>query len=225
MTFADSVLSFYNKLISPVLPGDIEALLPFRDPAVWEYMNQFYHRFYNDEHPRILLFGINPGRLGAGKTGIGFTDPIRLSEVCGINHTIEMKPEPSSVFMYEMIRQFGGPEKFFYHFHFTSVSPIGFIRKGINYNYYDDPELLKGVEPLILDSIEKQIKSSVNTETAFSIGKGKNSKYLTALNKEHNWFSQLKTLPHPRWVVQYQHKEMQKYIDLYLQELYAVIPD
>ncbi len=225
MTFADSVLSFYNKLISPVLPGDIEALLPFRDPAVWEYMNQFYRRFYNDEHPRILLFGINPGRLGAGKTGIGFTDPIRLSEVCGINHNIEMKPEPSSVFMYEMIRQFGGPEKFFYHFHFTSVSPIGFIRKGINYNYYDDPELLQAVDPLIRDSIEEQIKFAVNTDIAFSIGKGRNIKYLTGLNNENNWFSQLKTLPHPRWVVQYQHKDMQKYIDLYLQELNSVISE
>ncbi len=225
MSFADSVLSFYSDLVPPELPKEIEALLPFRDPDVWNYMQKFYYRFYNDDYPRILLFGINPGRLGAGKTGIGFTDPIRLFEACGIAHNLEMKSEPSSVFMYEMIRQFGGPERFFRYFHFTSVSPIGFIRKGINYNYYDSQELLKASHSMIRDSITKQAKELANSDIAFSIGKGKNVKNLAALNKEHRWFKTLNTLPHPRWVVQYQHKNIQNYIDLYLQELKSVIPE
>lgn len=224
MSFAKEILDFYHHLEPPSLPDGVEALLPFRDPEVRGYMEQFYLRFYNDDHPRILLFGINPGRLGAGKTGVGFTDPIRLREECGIEHNLEMKPEPSSVFMYEMIRQFGGPEKFFRYFHFTSVSPIGFIRNGINFNYYDAPDLLVAMDSLIRDSIAQQVHHPVNKGTAFSIGKGKNIKYLTGLNKQHQWFDSLKTLPHPRWVVQYQHKNMQNHIDHYLKELNDLIP-
>ena len=49
---------------------------------------------------RHLLLGINPGRFGGGVTGIPFTDPIRLQNVCGIENNFEKKQELSSVFIY-----------------------------------------------------------------------------------------------------------------------------
>lgn len=39
------------------------------------------------------ILGINPGRFGAGTTGIAFIDPIRLENECGINNSFPKKVE------------------------------------------------------------------------------------------------------------------------------------
>ena len=57
---------------------------PYTNGAAWEVVEKFYLKYYNDDRPRAFIFGINPGRHGAGVTGIPFTDPIRLAEKCGI---------------------------------------------------------------------------------------------------------------------------------------------
>ena len=44
----------------------------------------FFYKFYSDSNPRRMIFGINPGRFGAGTTGINFTAPKQLQEFCGI---------------------------------------------------------------------------------------------------------------------------------------------
>ncbi len=219
MTFSQQILKYYQSLKVPPLPDGIVPLLPFRNVEVQDLMNQFYQRYYNDSHPRILLFGINPGRLGAGKTGIGFTDPVRLKEDCGIDHHLELKPEPSSGFMYEMIALFGGTERFFKHFHFTSVCPFGFVRKGINFNYYDTPDLYTALQEFIIHSIQEQISHPVNRKVAFCVGKGKNYAIFQDLNRQHQWFEHLEVLPHPRWVLQYQRKNMQLHLADYLTRL------
>jgi len=96
--FSDQVLKYYKDL-SPKwkLPQGIELIYPFSNEGVWDMMSQFYNRFYGDEEERCSLFGINPGRLGAGMTGVPFTDPIRLEEVCGIPNDIHKRQELSSV--------------------------------------------------------------------------------------------------------------------------------
>ncbi len=38
---------------------------------------------------RYLILGINPGRFGGGITGIPFTDPIRLQNICGIENDFQ----------------------------------------------------------------------------------------------------------------------------------------
>ncbi len=95
-----------------------------------------------------MILGINPGRFGGGVTGIPFTDPKRVIEKCGLAYSGEMKHEPSSVFVYEMIDAFGGAIKFYEQFYIHSVCPLGFTNinnkgKAINYNYYDSKELTK----------------------------------------------------------------------------------
>ena len=106
---------------------------------------------------RISIFGINPGRFGAGLTGISFTDPIRLELVCGIKNDLKKKPEPSSRFVYKVIEAYGGVEKFYNDFYVTAVSPLGFTEDGNNLNYYDYKSLVAAAEPFIIDSIKKQI--------------------------------------------------------------------
>lgn len=219
MTFAQQMLGFFESLQPPELPEGVLPMLPFRDPQVLQVMDLFYHQFYNDELERTLLFGINPGRLGAGKTGIGFTDPVRLREQCGIDHHLHLKAEPSSVFMYEMIDKYGGVEDFYSRFHFTSLSPVGYIRNGVNFNYYDTPALKKATLPFIVQCIDQQLKMNVNRQVAYSVGKGKNFEILQKLNEQHGFFERIEALPHPRWVMQYRYKHKDIFVDAYLEKL------
>ncbi len=132
----------------------------------------FYHKYYNDNEPRSLILGINPGRFGAGLTGIPFTDPKRLISECQIPYDGKITHEPSSVFIYEMIHAFGGLKEFYKKFYISSTCPLGFTKeskegKEKNYNYYDSKELLASVKDFIIDNIRKQIALGVRTDTCF----------------------------------------------------------
>ena len=43
---------------------------PYKDASVMGYLRAFLDKFYDDDRPRTLIFGINPGRFGAGITGV-----------------------------------------------------------------------------------------------------------------------------------------------------------
>jgi len=220
MTFGESVRAFYKSLEIPRgLPQGVEALYPFRNPETWSVIEQFLDKYYNDANPRILLMGINPGRFGAGVTGIGFTDPIRLEQDCGIKNDFEKKAELSSKFIYDVIRAFGGPQKFYAKFFISAVSPIGYVKHGKNYNYYDERGLEKAVEPFAVECIQKKLNFGCSSKCAFSIGQGKNLKFLEKINKKHDFFDEIKVVPHPRWVMQYRLKRKGEFIDQYLDEL------
>ena len=107
--FSKQVLSYHFSLTADIeLPQGIEWLLPYSDEETRKCMSLFYNQFYNDRHSRTFILGINPGRFGAGLTGVPFTDPIRLKQL-GIENSFPAKPELSSVFVYEMIAACGGP--------------------------------------------------------------------------------------------------------------------
>lgn len=219
-TFADEIIQFYRNLNPPgKLPGAIEWLFPQKDVTVLKSIGLFYNKYYHDDRQRILIFGINPGRFGAGTTGINFTAPKQLKEHCEINHPFKNQSELSAEFIYEMIIAYGGCNKFYGDFIISAVSPLGFIKKGKNLNYYDDKELLYAVTPFIIDCINKQTKWNINREKCFCIGGEKNFKFLYALNEQHIWFKEIIPLPHPRFIMQYRRKQKQKFIDDYLQAL------
>ena len=87
MTKAQRILAFYHGLDfdRAYLDDDLDVLNPFEgaSPEQERSLADFYNKFYSDSKPRNLILGINPGRLGAGATGIPFTDTKRLRE-CGI---------------------------------------------------------------------------------------------------------------------------------------------
>lgn len=222
-TFGEQVLAFYRNLDSgPQVPQDVEVLYPHHNPAAWEVMNQFYLKYYHDHGPRVFLIGINPGRLGAGTTGIPFTDPIRLKEVCGIDNNFKPNPELSSKFIYHMIEAYGGVFKFYQNCYFTSVSPLGFTRSGKNLNYYDCRELQDVWEMFMVNCLRKQIRMGACPK-AFSLGQGKNYKYLQYLNDKYQLFEQVIPLPHPRWVMQYRLKRLNEFVDDYCSKLNQAI--
>lgn len=225
----DNILSFFEEVrFEGSLPQGISMMNPYAESAeVRQLCHLFYRKFYNDNHPRYLILGINPGRLGAGATGIPFTDTKRLQSECGIAVEGQVTHEPSSVFMYDMIRTFGGPEVFFRNFYINSICPLGFIRqKGksvVNYNYYDDPALESCVREFILTNIRTQIQLAGRTEVCFCLGTGKNYKYLHRLNEEHRFFGSVIPLEHPRYIMQYKLKGKDQYIDDYVAKLSSVL--
>lgn len=218
--FNNRLLKFLRQLkIKQELPVGVQVLNPFHDDTVFELCTQFYGKFYNDDFQRTLILGINPGRFGAGLTGIPFTDPVKLESRCGIANDLHKKTELSADFIYPMIDAYGGVDDFYRKFHFSSVSPLGFTMDGKNLNYYDLRTLQDALKPFIVDSMKKTLKLGVSTKICYCLGEGTNAKYLTSLNAEYQWFESVVPLPHPRFIMQYRRKRLQEYIDLYLQRL------
>jgi hypothetical protein len=217
---SDSILTFLKDLrITSKLPKGIEVLDPYTDPQVFELCREFYSKYYNDNMPRTLLLGINPGRFGSGTTGVSFTDPIKLEKYCGIKNDLAKKPELSADFIYTMIEAYGGPKAFYAKYFVSAVSPLGFTFKGKNINYYDVAALDKAVTPFIIESINKLVDMGMSKEKCYCIGEDKNLKALTRLNTKHQWFNEIVPLPHPRFIMQYRRKKLAEYVDIYLTRL------
>ena len=222
MNFADQILSFIGNLDFPVeLPPGIEVMIPFTAPDTWQACEHFYRQFYSDREPRRMIIGINPGRFGGGVTGIPFTDPIRLQNDCGIANDWPKKQELSSLYIYEMIKAFGGPAIFYSQYYVTAVSPLGFTRHGKNLNYYDDKQLQEKIKPYVIDCLNRQLAFGIDRKKAFCLGDGKNFAYLSRLNADQHFFDEIVPLSHPRFIMQYRLKKKQDYIDYYLQQLRA----
>ena len=218
-TWAEHLFRFYTNLNPPGnLPGGIEWLYPQKSNAVLGLLQVFLQKYYRDDQQRILLLGINPGRYGAGITGINFTAPRQLKEICGIENPFS-GTELSAEFIYKMIEGYGGVEKFYGKFFIGSVSPLGFVQNGKNLNYYDDKLLLKTIEPFMIENLTKLVSFNVNREICICIGGEKNFKYLNSLNSQYNWFQEIVSLPHPRFIMQYKRKLLDDYIKLYLKVL------
>ena len=220
MTLSEKINRFNQQLqIKASLPENVEVLNPFRDSDALELSSRFYQKYYNDEQPRKLILGINPGRFGAGVTGVPFTDPVKLQEVCRIKNDLKKSTEPSAGFIYDMIDAWGGPRSFYKSYFIHAVCPLGFTRDGVNYNYYDDKNLENAVTPFIIDSLKQIIAMGFETEVCYCLGNGKNFKYLKDLNDKKALFGEVIPLPHPRWIVQYRKKRYTEFIALYLDTL------
>lgn len=220
-TFGEKVVAFNKELkYSGKLPDGFELLNPFFDnPETLTVMTKFYQKFYNDHNQRRFIIGINPSRHGAGVTGVPFTDTKRLEAVCGIEMKSAHTHEISSVFLYDVIGNFGGPERFYSEFYINSPFPLAIIRKtsrgGLNANYYDDKVLFQTVKPFMVQSLKDHISLGLDTSEVFILGK-KNAAFIEKINREEKFFDKMTVLEHPRYIQQYKSKEKELYIDKYL---------
>lgn len=221
-TFADKIINFNNNLkYSGKLPEGISVLNPFiNNPETIIVMQQFYNKYYNDNKERKFIIGINPSRHGAGVTGVPFTDTKRLDNICGIMMTSAHTHEVSSVFMYDMIEEYGGVNKFYRNYYINSPFPLAIVRdagggKFLNANYYDFEELFLCVEEFMIESLKKHIEIGLNTDEVYILGK-KNAEYIKRINDKVKIFKSMKVLEHPRYIQQYKSKEKALYIDKYL---------
>lgn len=221
-TFAEKVIAFNRELnYTGELPPGFRVMNPFlENPETLKVMELFYRKYYNDTRPRRLIVGINPSRHGSGVTGVPFTDTKRLESVCGIRMESVRTHEVSSVFMYEMIEAYGGPEEFYRDFYINSPFPLAIIRntedgKWVNANYYDDPALLRMTGDFMTASLYRHISLGVDTSEVFVLGV-KNSGYIKKINLQTGMFGNVTVLEHPRYIQQYKSKQRQYYIDRYI---------
>ncbi|MEN4761563.1 SMUG2 DNA glycosylase family protein [Chryseobacterium sp. C39-AII1] len=220
-TFADQIIDFNKNLkYSGSLPDGFQVLNPYLDnPETLVVMQKFYEKYYNDSHQRKFLIGINPSRHGAGVTGVPFTDTKRLESVCGIKMESTRTHEVSSVFMYDMIEEYGGAEEFYHDVYINSPFPLAIVREtkkgSVNANYYDDKELFNDVKDFMIESLQFHLSLNVDTSEVFILGK-KNADFISKLNKEAHLFDKMTVLEHPRYIQQYKSKEKELYIDKYI---------
>jgi hypothetical protein len=215
MPLASRIYNFYTRLECPPLPAGIHAMNPYAEREPRGYVRAFLNKYYDDDRPRVLVFGINPGRFGAGLTGITFTDPVALADFCGVPNSLARRRELSSEFIYQFIESMGGVRTFCRRFFLTALSPLGFTRDGLNLNYYDDKRLIRAATPFIVRSIERQIALGGRRDCAIVLGAGENRKFLEALNKEHGFFGTIHALDHPRFIMQYRRKRLGEYLARY----------
>jgi len=225
-TFADKVITFYSGLdFKGILPSGVSVLNPYRtNPQILDIVRLFYKKYYDDNNERYFIAGINPGRFGAGVTGIMFTDTKRLNEICGIKISGIETRELSSEFFYKMIEQYGGAEKFYSDFYVGAVSPLGFTMthndgRIINCNYYDFEELKNSLIDFIIECLKKQLSFGINNHVCFCLGTGKNYSFLQELNKKYGFFGKIIPLEHPRFIMQYRRKKVDFFIEKYLSAL------
>lgn len=224
-TFADKAIAYYNSLAAPAnLPPDVAVLNPYQQPEVEHIVGEFYSRFFNDTNPRVFVLGINPGRFGAGVTGISFTTPQNLRRYCGIENDLRDTPELSSRFIYQVVEAFGGAQAFYGHFFLTSLFPLALTKAGrgagpINYNFYDDRATTEALWPAITETVRTQINFGYNRKVAVCLGR-KNETYLRRLNDQQGFFDRIVTLDHPRYILQYKTKDMPMYLERYIATLH-----
>lgn len=226
MPFSEKIIGFNRQLeFTNPLPDGIRIMNPYAEnPHALEISSRFYRKFYGDDQPRRMVMGINPGRFGAGVTGIPFTDTRRLKEKCGLEIPGLSTYEPSSVFVYEFIEAFGGVEAFYGRYYISAVCPLGFVKvneKGreVNYNYYDSRELTDACRDFIVESLETQLRFGMDTDVCFCLGNNQNYKFLHKLNEEKGYFGRIVPLEHPRYIMQYKIKQKEEFVKKFVELL------
>lgn len=212
-SFADRLLDFWDRLAPPRLEIEgVEILNPLTSPEAAVVMRAYYERFYGDDSRRVFVLGINPGRFGAGVTGVPFTDPVALKQFCGIESSFPPRREQSSIFIYDFMNRWGGVEAFTRDFYLTAICPFGFTRDGKNFNYYDSPALQTALRPYIVESMRAQLNIGAEPGVAIVLGTGKNARFFHELNAAEGLFERVLVVEHPRFIMQYRRREIETYL-------------
>ena len=227
--FCQKVLQFNEKLskISLSLPNGYRIVNPFigsQKELVKDISTAFYKKFYNDTNKRSLILGSSPARRGSAVTGIPFEDAEHLKTETGISIQNFYINKSSSNFLYDVIDEYGGCKKFYSRFYMNFVCPFGIVRtnsngKEVNCNYYDNKKVEKALYSLIIFSLKEQINFGIDTSVCYCIGSGENYKFLKKINKEYKFFEKIIPLEHPRFIMQYNLKQKDKFLKKYLMSL------
>lgn len=224
-TFSDRVLEFNEWLsnISLDLFENYSMNNPFKcknKEKIKQVTNVFYKKYYNDHKKRYLILGSSPARKGTAITGIPFEDAKHLYEETGIMIDNFYINKSSSDFLYDVMKEYGGCKKFYQDFFMSFVCPLGIVNvneKGneVNSNYYENKKLENTLYNFIVQSLKK-ISFGIDTSICYCIGTGENFKFLTKLNDKYKLFDRIIALEHPRFIMQYNSKDRQKYLNKYI---------
>lgn len=228
-TFAEQILQFNDNLSreSIDLPTGFKVINPFKGEKkeqVRKVTFAFYQKYYNDTHTRRLILGSSPARRGSAVTGVPFEDAKHLQNETGIYIDRFYINKSSSGFLYDVIREYGGCKKFYTDFYMNFVCPIGIVRinpKGneVNCNYYENKKLQEVLYPFIISTIRDQLGFGIDPSVCYCIGSGENYSFLSKINKEHNFFNTIIPLEHPRFIMQYNSKYKDIFMEKYINAL------
>ena len=159
-----------------------------------------------------------------GRTGVAFTDPVALSEICGITNDLPRgRPELSTQFVYRVVEALGGPGEFYRHYFLGSIYPLVLLNQGLNYNYYDSPALLKTLWPDLQRSLRQQVADfDLRRDVAVSLGR-RNGEFLMKLNHELGLFDKIVVLDHPRYLMQYRRRDLEATVAKYVETLGSLL--
>lgn len=228
-TFSNCVLEFNEWLssLSFILPGNYYIRNQFQSEKkeqIEQITTTFYNKYYHDCHKRKLILGSSPARRGTVMTGIPFEDANHLYQKTGIMIDHFYINKSSSDFLYDVMEQYGGCEKFYQDFFMSFVCPLGIVNKNskgneINANYYESKDLENTLYDFMVESLKKQISFGIDTSVCYCIGSGENFKFLIKINEEYHFFGQIVPLEHPRFIMQYHSKDKDRYLKKYIEAL------
>ncbi|MBF2345596.1 SMUG2 DNA glycosylase family protein [Listeria seeligeri] len=229
MTFANQILQFNEELAHKTfhLPDGFKVINPYKGnqkQQVKEITTAFYQKYYNDTKPRRIILGSSPARKGSAVTGVPFEDAKHLQSETSIFIDEFYINKSSSGFLYDVINNYGGCEKFYADFYMNFVFPLGLARtnsKGneVNCNYYENKKLQEILRPFIINTIRSQLDFGIDTSVCYCIGSGENYTFLSQLNDENHFFTKIIPLEHPRFITQYNSKNKDKYMEKYMKAL------
>lgn len=226
ISFAEKVLQFNDKL--PFEPFDLPSGFKMINPFIGDQKEQvkrittaFYKKYYDDTQPRRMILGSSPAYRGSAVTGVPFEDARYLQEETGIFIDKFYINRSSSKFIYEVIEKYGSRAKFYNDFYMNFVCPLGIVRtnqKGneVNCNYYENTKLQKALYPFIVNAIHSQLDFGIDTSVCYCIGSGENFNFLSKINREYNLFRNIIPLEHPRYIMQYNLKRKDEFIEKYI---------
>lgn len=229
LTFAELILQFNNRLSHEALdlPAGFKIVNPFtgdQKEQVKRITMAFYQKYYNDNRTRRLILGSSPARRGSAVTGVPFEDAEHLQSETGIFIDKFYVNKSSSGFLFDVINEYGGCKKFYSDFYMNFVCPLGIVRtnskdKEVNCNYYENKKLQDSLYSFIVSSIYSQIDFGIDTSVCYCIGSGENYSFLSKINQIHGFFQNIVPLEHPRFIMQYNSKRKEEFVEKYLNAL------
>ena len=227
-TFAEKVLQFNDELsrVLPAVPEGFNIINPFSGEQVRKVGAAFYQKYYNDTFSRRLILGSSPARRGTAVTGVPFEDAAHLQNETGIYIDKFYINKSSSGFLYDVFEKYGGCEKFYSDFYMNFVCPLGIVKinpKGneVNCNYYENKKLQEALTPFIIDTLRSFTDFGIDTSVCYCIGSGENYSFLSKVNEEYKFFDTIIPLEHPRFIMQYNSKRKDVFIEKYINALCA----
>ncbi|MDH6128813.1 uracil-DNA glycosylase family protein [Kitasatospora sp. GP82] len=225
-TVAHRILEFNEDLAGTTLevPPGFAVINPFGGPQkerVREVTTAFYGKYYGDDRPRRLVLGSSPARRGTAVTGVPFEDAKLLESETGVDVDGYAVSRPSAGFLHDVIRRYGGRDKFYADFVMSFVCPLGLVRtkpegKEVNCNYYENKKLLELLHSFLVDTLERQLAFGTDTSVCYCIGSGENFRFLTKVNEGQRFFQSIVPLEHPRFITQYNRGREEEYAQKYL---------
>lgn len=225
----DKIIEF-DKYLANVkidVPDNFKIINPFNSDSKYktnQVVEAFYHKFYSDNKKRRMILGSSPARKGTAVTGVPFEDVAHLQEETGIYIDAFYVNKASSNFLYDVIGSYGGCKKFYNDFYMNFVCPLGIVRVNpngneVNCNYYENKKLMMSLYDFIVETLKIQIEFNIDRSICYCIGSGENYKFLCKINDEFKFFDKIIPLEHPRFIMQYNSKNKDYYLEKYLNAL------